>query len=158
MILFLKKISKPRRSKLIKIIKSFNNSLQSKLKRLKRLKKLKSDKKNVNSVSKRLRKSNGLRTSKNQLSQLIYSFKMMLQQLLKLQKVLKSKFLGKQSQRRSPKLMWRIMRWLLLQTVGAARYGPLHVFVINFYAYLIPYILFNAIHQEFIIFYYYMVL
>ena len=65
MILFLKKMTKPRRSRLVKIRKSFNNNLQSNLERLKRLKKLESDKKNVNNVSKRLRKSNGLRTSKN---------------------------------------------------------------------------------------------
>jgi hypothetical protein len=47
------------------MIKSFNNNLQSKLKRLKRLKGLESGKKNVNSASKRLRKSNALRMSKN---------------------------------------------------------------------------------------------
>jgi hypothetical protein len=63
---------------------------------------------------------------------------------LQLQKALKSKFQSKQSQKRSLRPIRRIIRWLLLQTVGAARYGPQRVFETNFYAYSIPYSPFSA--------------
>jgi hypothetical protein len=56
---------KLRRSRLVKMIKSFNNDVQRKLKRLERLKMLESVEKGVYSARKRLRRSNASRTSKS---------------------------------------------------------------------------------------------
>jgi hypothetical protein len=58
-------MKKPRKSRLIKIIKSFNNSFKSKPMRLERLNELKFDIKSKNSERKRLQKSNVSRMSKN---------------------------------------------------------------------------------------------
>jgi hypothetical protein len=56
----------------------------------------------------------------------------------------KKKFQGKQSQKRSLRPIRRIIRWLRLETAGAARYDSQRVFETNFYVYSIPYSSFSA--------------